>query len=122
MRVDVVHGQLDPVVIGHLDTVFEPDSPFQTFTRKGDLGEGPGAGDDKGGMVVVVAALRAYRRGMLRVSPAAAQLRVLGTFPLDDTDLALKALADTLPITVDRYRSGWMVVIDVKPGAPRPQA
>ena len=69
----------------------------------------------------VVAALRAYRRGMLRVSPAAAQLRVLGTFPLDDTDLALKALADTLPITVERYRSGWMVVIDVKPGAPRPQ-
>jgi glutamate carboxypeptidase len=49
------------LLIAHLDTVFEPDSPFQTFTRKGDKGEGPGAGDDKGGMVVVVAALRAMQ-------------------------------------------------------------
>ncbi len=49
------------LLIAHLDTVFEPDSPFQTFTRKGDMGKGPGAGDDKGGMVVIVAALRAMR-------------------------------------------------------------
>ncbi|HWV61437.1 MAG TPA: M20/M25/M40 family metallo-hydrolase [Sphingopyxis sp.] len=49
------------LLIAHLDTVFEPDSPFQTFTRKGDKGEGPGAGDDKGGMVVIVAALRAMQ-------------------------------------------------------------
>lgn len=49
------------LLIAHLDTVFEPDSPFQTFTRKGDMGEGPGGGDDKGGMVVVVAALRAMQ-------------------------------------------------------------
>ena len=41
--------------------MFEPDSPFQKFTRKGDMGEGPGAGDDKGGMVVIVAALRAMQ-------------------------------------------------------------
>lgn len=49
------------LLIAHLDTVFEPDSPFQKFTRKGDKGEGPGAGDDKGGMVVIVAALRAMK-------------------------------------------------------------
>lgn len=49
------------LLIAHLDTVFEPDSPFQTFVRKGDMGEGPGAGDDKGGMVVIVAALRAMQ-------------------------------------------------------------
>lgn len=49
------------LLIAHLDTVFEPDSPFQTFVRKGDKGEGPGAGDDKGGMVVIVAALRAMQ-------------------------------------------------------------
>lgn len=55
------------LLIAHLDTVFEPDSPFQTFVRKGDRGEGPGAGDDKGGMVVVVAALRAMQAaGTLR--------------------------------------------------------
>ncbi len=49
------------LLIAHLDTVFEPDSPFQTFVRRGDRGEGPGAGDDKGGMVVIVAALRAMK-------------------------------------------------------------
>ena len=49
------------LLIGHLDTVFEPDSPFQRFVRKGDEAEGPGAGDDKGGMAVMVAALRAMR-------------------------------------------------------------
>jgi glutamate carboxypeptidase len=49
------------LLIGHLDTVFEPDSPFQRFIRKGDTAEGPGVGDDKGGMVVMVAALRAMK-------------------------------------------------------------
>lgn len=49
------------LLIGHLDTVFEPDSPFQTFTLKGGKAQGPGAGDNKGGMVVMVAALRAMQ-------------------------------------------------------------
>ena len=49
------------LLIGHLDTVFEPDSPFQKWTRKGNHGEGPGAGDDKGGMAVMIAALRAMK-------------------------------------------------------------
>ena len=49
------------LLIGHLDTVFELDSPFQKWTRRQNDGEGPGAGDDKGGMVVMVAALRAMQ-------------------------------------------------------------
>ena len=49
------------LLIGHLDTVFELDSPFQKWIRRGNDGEGPGAGDDKGGMVVMVAALRAMQ-------------------------------------------------------------
>lgn len=49
------------LLIGHLDTVFEPSSPFQTFTRKGNDGTGPGAGDDKGGMVVMLMALKAMK-------------------------------------------------------------
>jgi glutamate carboxypeptidase len=49
------------LLIAHLDTVFEPDSPFQKFVRKGEEAEGPGAGDDKGGMTVIVAALRAMQ-------------------------------------------------------------
>jgi glutamate carboxypeptidase len=47
------------LLIGHLDTVFEPDSPFQRWERKDNEGIGPGSGDDKGGMAVMIAALRA---------------------------------------------------------------
>jgi len=49
------------LLIGHLDTVFEKDSPFQTFTRKGDIVEGPGVNDMKGGLVIMVGALRAMQ-------------------------------------------------------------
>ena len=49
------------LLIGHLDTVFEPDSPFQRFVREGDRATGPGIGDDKGGVVVMIAALRAMQ-------------------------------------------------------------
>src|SRR4051812_35496239 len=46
------------LLIAHLDTVFEPDSPFQRWVPEGDQAHGPGAGDDKGGIAVIVAALR----------------------------------------------------------------
>ena len=49
------------LLIGHLDTVFERDSPFQRWTREGDAAHGPGAGDDKGGDAVIIAALRAMQ-------------------------------------------------------------
>jgi glutamate carboxypeptidase len=49
------------LLIAHLDTVFEPDSPFQHWQVEGDRAHGPGAGDDKGGIAVIVAALRAMQ-------------------------------------------------------------
>lgn len=49
------------LLIGHLDTVFEPDSPFQTFALKDDKAIGPGVGDDKGGIAVILAAVRAMQ-------------------------------------------------------------
>jgi glutamate carboxypeptidase len=49
------------LLIGHLDTVFEPSSPFVGFKVDGNRAIGPGIGDDKGGMVVIVAALRAMQ-------------------------------------------------------------
>src|SRR5689334_8710298 len=49
------------LLIAHLDTVFEADSPFQRWSREGDKARGPGAGDDKGGIAVIVAALRAMQ-------------------------------------------------------------
>ena len=55
------------LLIGHLDTVFEPDSPFQRFVRNGDSATGPGIADDKGGVVIIVSALRAmHAAGTLR--------------------------------------------------------
>jgi glutamate carboxypeptidase len=46
--------------IGHLDTVFEEDSPFQRYQRLSDsTARGPGVIDMKGGNVVMLLALRA---------------------------------------------------------------
>jgi len=51
------------LLIGHLDTVFEPDSPFQEFQRiDARYARGPGSTDMKGGNVIIVEALRALKR------------------------------------------------------------
>ena len=49
------------LLIGHLDTVFELDSPFQKFDRQGDHATGPGVNDMKGGDVVILYALKALK-------------------------------------------------------------
>src|SRR5436853_1959787 len=50
------------LLIGHLDTVFEPSSPFQKFVRLDDsTAKGPGVIDMKGGDVIIIYALRALR-------------------------------------------------------------
>lgn len=47
------------LLMGHLDTVFPLNSPFQTFRREGDMMYGPGVSDMKGGLVVMLYALKA---------------------------------------------------------------
>ena len=50
------------LLIGHLDTVFEPDSSFQKFERLDEgRARGPGAIDMKGGGVIMVQALKALK-------------------------------------------------------------
>ena len=50
------------LLIGHLDTVFEPDSPFQKFVRLSETqARGPGIIDMKGGDVIIVHALKALQ-------------------------------------------------------------
>lgn len=61
----------------------------------------------------VVDALRPYRRGIIRITPAAARLRVLGAFPLDDTARTLESLRQTLPIDIQSL-GGWFVSIDLR--------
>ncbi|TDF42391.1 M20 family peptidase [Alteromonadaceae bacterium M269] len=47
------------LLIGHIDTVFEPDSPFQSFSVDGNTAKGPGISDMKGGDVTALYALQA---------------------------------------------------------------
>jgi glutamate carboxypeptidase len=59
-RRDGRRGSIKLLLIGHLDTVFEADSPFQRFQRLDDsTARGPGVIDMKGGDVIVLLALRA---------------------------------------------------------------
>ena len=54
-------GAAKLLLIGHLDTVFEADDDFQSFSRDGDTAYGPGVEDMKSGNVVIVYALKALR-------------------------------------------------------------
>jgi len=50
------------LLIGHLDTVFEPDSPFQKFERVDEhWAKGPGITDMKGGDVIIIQVLKALK-------------------------------------------------------------
>jgi len=50
------------LLLGHLDTVFEADSPVRKWERKGDRVSGQGVNDMKGGDVVIIEALRALHQ------------------------------------------------------------
>lgn len=49
------------LLIGHMDTVFEPVSEFQKIAIAGQKANGPGVVDDKGGVVVMLYALKALQ-------------------------------------------------------------
>ena len=55
------------LLIGHLDTVFEEDSPFQEFKMVNDsIAHAPGGNDMKGGNVIILYALKAlHENGLL---------------------------------------------------------
>ncbi|MEZ4856272.1 MAG: M20/M25/M40 family metallo-hydrolase [Gelidibacter sp.] len=50
------------LLIGHLDTVFELESPFQNYTMLNDsIMQGPGVADMKGGDVIIILAMKALK-------------------------------------------------------------
>ncbi|MBS1802648.1 MAG: M20/M25/M40 family metallo-hydrolase [Acidobacteria bacterium] len=49
------------LLIGHMDTVFEKTSPFQSYSVKDNIGTGPGVNDMKGGLVIMLYALKAMK-------------------------------------------------------------
>ena len=54
------------LLIGHLDTVFEADSPFQEFKMINDsVAHAPGGNDMKGGNVIILYALKALQENGL---------------------------------------------------------
>lgn len=70
------------VLVGHLDTVFEQDSPFQKFQRiDANTAKGPGVIDMKGGDVIIIAAMTALRdAGVLK------DVNVIVVFDGDEED------------------------------------
>ena len=102
----------------------------QVLMRRAGLGEpmalGPGADAWTHGMLVVDNArlddlareLSRYRPGYLGVSPKVADLRITGSFPLKDTDLALNALLPTLPVQIQAH-TRWWVTLEERPAGPQ---
>lgn len=58
----------------------------------------------------VLAQLSRYRRGYLGVHPDVADLKVMGAYPVPDTDAALELLAEALPIRVQRSLPWWVTI------------
>lgn len=57
------HAKTQILLMGHMDTVYGVDYPFQTCTRVSDtIINGPGVADLKGGLVVMLHALMALER------------------------------------------------------------
>jgi glutamate carboxypeptidase len=123
------------LLIGHLDTVFERDSPFQKLERIDErTARGPGIIDMKGGDVVMIQALKA-----LQASGALTSMHVVVVMTGDEEDsgdplnLAREALiaaakgADfavgfedgpgdpKLAVTARRGTTGWEVRVTGKP-------
>jgi glutamate carboxypeptidase len=55
------------LLVGHLDTVFEPESPFQKYVVQDTIAYGPGTNDMKGGNLVILYAIKAlHEAGVLK--------------------------------------------------------
>lgn len=56
----------------------------------------------------VIATLSRYRNGVLRCDPAVADLRLSGTFPLNNTDAILTVIAQTFPVKIQSVTRYWV--------------
>ncbi len=103
------------LLIGHLDTVFEPESPFQRFERIDEKSaRGPGIIDMKGGDVVMISALKALKAaGALD----ALQLRVVLTGDEELTGEPLPAAREAL--VSEAKRADIAIGFENGPGDPR---
>ncbi len=103
------------LLIGHLDTVFEPDSPFQRFERIDErTARGPGIIDMKGGDVVMIHALKA-----LHAVKALDRLRVTVVMTGDE-ELTGEPLATARAALVEAARNADIAIgFEDGPGDPK---
>ena len=69
---------------------------------------------DNARLADVIKELGRYRSGHLGVDKNVADLRITGSFPLRDTNLALNALLPTLPVQIEQH-TPWWVTVSAKP-------
>ena len=103
------------LLIGHLDTVFEADSPFQKFEKIDEThARGPGVIDMKGGNVILVQALKALASiGTLK------SMNVTVVMTGDEED-AGEPLADARAALVDAAKgAAYAIGFEDGPGDPR---
>jgi glutamate carboxypeptidase len=103
------------LLIGHLDTVFEPSSPFQRFERLDDsTARGPGIIDMKGGDLIAIFALRALKDvGLLK------DMHVVVVFDGDEEDAG--APLDSARAALREAARGAAVAIGFEDGAADPK-
>ena len=122
------------LLIGHLDTVFEPDSPFQKFERvDANIARGPGTADMKGGIVVALTALRALKQidalGDLKITVvlhgdeedsgtplALARATLIDAAKAADIAIGLENAADdpSTAVTARRSSGRWQIKVTAK--------
>jgi glutamate carboxypeptidase len=103
------------LLIGHLDTVFEPDSPFQKFERIDEkTATGPGIIDMKGGDVVIVAALKA-----LKSAGALDGMNIVVVMTGDEEDAGDPQAAARKPLVDAAQGAQYALGFEDGPGDPR---
>ncbi|HET7563825.1 MAG TPA: M20/M25/M40 family metallo-hydrolase [Gemmatimonadaceae bacterium] len=103
------------LLIGHLDTVFEPSSPFQKLEMLADsMARGPGVIDMKGGDVIALYALRA-----LKDAGALDAMHVVVVFDGDEED-AGTPLTEARRTLIDAAK-GAVAAIGFEDGAGDPR-
>jgi glutamate carboxypeptidase len=103
------------LLIGHLDTVFEKDSPFQRFERIDDrTARGPGIIDMKGGDVVMIGALKAlHSTGVLK------SMNVVVVMTGDEEDAGEPLSAAREPLVAAGKKADLAIGFEDGPADPR---
>ena len=121
-RVAVYQGQVNTAPRNHPRSVVVEPGQSLTFTPESWLPAGGVAASDAAwawGMIVAnnmrlddfLTELNRHRHGYIQCAAEVAQLKISGTYPLDQTDEVLSALASALPIKVRSLTRYWIRVV-----------